>query len=199
MGLGYLVSHRRDTPRSRRVLVLAGLSAIGVLGHVLWNSPLLDLLPARPTGAQWLLVPLAAAVKGLPLLVFVGVAVVLAVGRERRWLHEALDPEVDGPAMTAGDLATIADPRRRRRARRAMRDRAGERAASLLHRLQREQLQLAVVRTRSGAARAPADPPGVVAQREVCRALRDALDAVPGAAPAVPPASGERPSSVRGG
>ncbi|MEX0754333.1 MAG: PrsW family intramembrane metalloprotease [Actinomycetota bacterium] len=188
MGIGYFVSHRRDAPLGRRVAVLAGLTAVGILGHVAWNSPWLDLLPAEPSGAGWLLVPIATAVKGVPLLAFVVVAVVLALGRERRWLREALGPEVGGPALSAAELATIEDPRRRRRTRRRMRARAGDRAAAILHRLHREQLHLAVVRTRSGIvhsgeAEGSTEPPEVAAQRDVCRSLRDALAAVPGAAP----------------
>ncbi|MEX2276088.1 MAG: PrsW family glutamic-type intramembrane protease [Actinomycetota bacterium] len=180
MGIGYFVSHRRDTPLSRRLAVLILLTAVGVFGHFLWNSPLLDLLPTSPSGAGWLLVPGATAVKGAPLLAFVGVAIVLALGRERRWLRHALGPEVGGPAVGDDDLATLEDPRSRRRARRAMATRAGDAAASLLHRLQREQLQLAAVRTRAGYL----ETPEVGRQRGVCRSLRDAIAAVPGAASA---------------
>ena len=71
--------------------------------------------------------PLAAAVKGVPLLLFVGVAVSLArgtraaVAARRRW------PARSGSGgITARELADLEDPRRRRRARRAMRARAGE-------------------------------------------------------------------------
>jgi hypothetical protein len=63
-----------------------------------------------------------------------------------------------------------------------MRRRAGARAASLLHRLQREQVNLAMVASRVGD---PADP-ALLRQREYCRSLRDALQAIPAAAPAAP-------------
>ncbi len=181
MGVGYVVSRRDDTPRGRRLAVAAGLCAIAVFGHFLWNSPLLDLFPPAPwTGTDLLLVPLAAAVKGVPLLLFVGVAVSLARGRERRWLHGMLAGEVGSGGITARELADLEDPRRRRRARRAMRARAGDRAARLLGRLQREQLELASLR----AAVARDDDPALVEERAFCRSLRDALMAVPGAAPA---------------
>ena len=52
MGIGYFVSHRRE-PLPRRLIVLVGLVVVGVLGHFLWNSPLLDFFPS-PSGAQWL-------------------------------------------------------------------------------------------------------------------------------------------------
>ena len=50
-----------------------------------------------------------------------------------------------------------------------------------LGRLQREQVNLAMVRAHVAAD----DDPAVLRQRAVCRSLRDALEAIPGAAPAV--------------
>jgi hypothetical protein len=61
-----------------------------------------------------------------------------------------------------------------------MRARAGEQAARLLGRLQREQVNLAMVRSR---VRSDEDP-ALLRQRTMCRSLRDALEAIPGAAPA---------------
>jgi hypothetical protein len=62
-----------------------------------------------------------------------------------------------------------------------MRARAGEGAARLLKRVQREQITLAMIRARVTAD----DDPALVRQREYCGSLRDALAAMPGAAPAV--------------
>jgi hypothetical protein len=61
-----------------------------------------------------------------------------------------------------------------------MRARAGEQAARLLGRLQREQVNLAMVRSRVGSD----EDPALLRQRAMCRSLRDALEAIPGAAPA---------------
>jgi hypothetical protein len=181
MGVGYYVSRREQVSRKRRTIVAAGLAALAVFGHFLWNSPLLDLFPAPPwTGADWLLIPLAAAVKGLPLLGFVAAAVVLARRREERWLRQALAGEVGAIGISHEELAALADPKRRRAARREMRARAGDRAALLLGRLQREQVNLAMVRARVALP----DDPALLAQRDYCRSLRDALQAMPGAAPA---------------
>jgi len=190
MGIGYYVSRREHVPRRKRAAVAAGLAALAVLGHFMWNSPLLDLFPAPPwTGTEWLLLPLAAAVKGLPLFGFVVVAVVLARRREERWLRQALAGEVGAIGISPEELAVLAEPRRRRAARREMRSRAGDRAASLLARLQREQVNLAMVRSRVASP----DDPALLAQRDLCRSLRDALQAMPGAAPAesigLPPAA----------
>ena len=180
MGIGYVASRRSDASRRRRVGVLLALSAAAAIGHFLWNSPLLDFYPAAPSGAgDIVLVVVATAAKGLPLLGFVVVAVVLARRRERRWLRAALEPEAGGAAVSREDLGVLDDPRRRRLARREMRVRAGARAATLLRRLQHEQIRLAVARSRAagGASGAPA----VAEQRELCKALRGALEAMPGA------------------
>jgi len=56
---------------------------------------------------------LAAAVKGLPLLIFVAVAIWLAQGRERRWLTQSLASEVSGDAISA--VSSTFHPLRRRR------------------------------------------------------------------------------------
>lgn len=181
MAVGIVVSRRSTTPRGRRLVQAAGLCAVALFGHFLWNSPVLDLFPTEPwTGTDWLLIPVATAVKGLPLFVFVAIAVVLARRRERRWLHDALSTEVGGAGISAEELRLLEEPRLRRDARRAMRRRAGSRAASLLHRLQREQVNLAMVASRAAD---PSDP-ALARQRELCRSLRDALRAIPGAAPA---------------
>jgi protease PrsW len=181
MAVGIVVSRRSSAPLGRRLLQAAGLCAVAVSAHLLWNSPVLDLFPAEPwTGSDWLLIPVATAVKGLPLLAFVATAVVLARRRERRWFHDALSTEVGGDGISADELRLLEAPGLRREARRRMRRRAGSRAASLLHRLQREQVNLAMVASR---AVDPGDP-ALVQQRALCRSLRDALRAIPGAAPA---------------
>ncbi len=181
IGIAYFVSRKEEAPRSRRLLVAGGLFLTAVAGHFLWDSPWLDLFPSHlRTVTDWLQIPLAATVKGAPLLAFVVVAVALARRRERRWLGAALVSEVGLVGVTEGELGVLLDPRARRRSRRAMRERAGKRAARLLRRLQREQVNLAMVRTRVETA----DDPDLARQREYCKSLRDALMAIPAAAPA---------------
>jgi len=181
MAIGVVVSRRATEPLRHRLWVAAGLCALAAFAHFVWNSPLLTLFPAEPwTGADYLLVVVATAVKGLPLLVFVAIAVTLARRRERRWLHQALAGEIGLDGISAAELHLLEHPRRRRAARRAMRRRAGPRAAGLLHRLQREQVNLAMVASRVGDG----DDPALSRQRAYCRSLRDALRAIPAAAPA---------------
>jgi hypothetical protein len=64
-----------------------------------------------------------------------------------------------------------------------MRRRAGAPAARLLTRLQREQVDLAMVSSRETTF----DAPQRVAQRASCTSLRAALEAIPGAAAAAQP------------
>ena len=178
MGVGYVVTRRAEVSLARRLWVAAGLSALAVGAHALWNSPVLDLMPVAPVaGAEWLMVPVAFAAKGLPLLLLVVVAVRLAHRRERRWLDGALTGEVLFEGISSDELAALRDPARRRAEARAMHARAGRRAADLLRRLQREQIHLAMLATRV----ATPDDPALLAQRDHCRSLRDALAAIPGA------------------
>jgi protease PrsW len=177
IAIAYFVSRRGEASLAKRTLVAASLFAAAVFGHFLWNSPLLDFFPSSVEDVgDWLQIPVAAAIKGLPLLVFVLVLVRLAHRRERMWLEAALRSEADSPALTTTELGVLLDPDAKRRSRRDMHRRAGPQAERLLKRLQREQVNLAMIRTRSvdGA-------PELARQRELCKSLRDALLAMPGA------------------
>jgi hypothetical protein len=178
MAVGTLITRRDGRPRLERLGPATLLAGAAVLGHFLWNSPILEFFPAHPwEGAEWFLIPLATAVKGLPLLLFVVLAIRLAHARERRWLRAELMREVEQDAVTPDELSILERPGERRRSRRAMRDRAGDRASGVLGRLQREQINLAMVRSRVASENDPA----LVRQRALCRSLRDALEAIPGA------------------
>jgi protease PrsW len=185
MAIGLVVSRRDGSPIRERLPVAAGLVALAVGGHMLWNAPLPAIAPTPPIeGAEWALVPVLLAIKGLPLLLLVAVALRLARARERRWLDMALTHEVGLAGISEHELEVLRIPAARRAAIRAMRRRAGRPAAKLLARLQREQIDLAMVVTHVGP-----DDPLVAEQREYCRSLRDALSAMPGAAAAEQDAS----------
>jgi len=183
MGIAYFVSRRAERTLARRLLVALGLFAAAVFAHFLWNSPLLNFFPGSvETVGDWLRIPLAAAIKGVPLLVFVVVLVRLAHRRERMWLEVALREEVDSPALTDDELRVLLDRGKRRRSRREIRGRAGESAERLLKRLQREQINLAMVRARAHGQ----ETVELVRQRELCKSLRAALLSMPGVATAAP-------------
>jgi RsiW-degrading membrane proteinase PrsW (M82 family) len=178
MAVGVVLGRRDPRPPVGRVPAAIPLVVVAVLGHFLWNSPILELFPPHPwEGVEWLLIVLATAVKGLPFLVFLVVVVRLASGRERRWLETALASEVDGDGITREELEVLRSFRGRRAARRDLARRAGARAARLLARLQREQVNLAMIRSRVAGD----DDPALVRQRALCRSLRDAMAAIPGA------------------
>jgi protease PrsW len=181
MAVGIVTTRREDRSLLHRLRPAGLLAGAAVTGHFLWNSPFLEFFPAHPwEGGEWVLIPVATAVKGLPILLFVVLAVRLAHARERRWLRTTLMTEFGRDAVTPDELVILESPNGRRRSRRAMRERAGDHAARILRRLQREQVNLAMVRSRVGSV----DDPALVRQRALCRSLRDALEAIPGAAPA---------------
>ena len=189
MAIAIVTTRREDRPLRDRLRIAGLLAVAAVFGHFLWNSPILEFFPTQPwDGADWFLIPVATAVKGLPLLLFVALAIRLAHARERRWLHETLALELGEDAVTRQELAILESPRLRLRARRELRRRAGDRAAELLKRLQREQVNLAMIRSHVASE----DDPALLRQRALCRSLRDALEAIPGAAPALRPGGSER-------
>jgi RsiW-degrading membrane proteinase PrsW (M82 family) len=184
MGIAYFVSRRDELPIRRRLLVVVGLFAAAVFAHFLWNSPLFNFFPGSvETAGDWVRIPLAAAIKGVPLLIFVVVLVRLARRRERMWLELALVEEADTPALTQAELRVLLDRGERRRSRREIQERAGESAERLLKRLQKEQINLAMVRTRSHGL----ETTELIRQRELCKSLRDALRSMPGVAAATGP------------
>jgi RsiW-degrading membrane proteinase PrsW (M82 family) len=170
MAVGLLAAEPDDDPPSRRWTIAAGLVGAAFLGHIVWNLP--GLTPAGGVASLLLL-----AIKGVPLLVFVVVAVRMAHRRERRWLDRALATPVVAEIVEAREAAVLRDPAARRRSVAAMRRRAGRTAASLLRRLQREQVNLAMI-----VNEAPGDTAAIAAQAGLCRSLRLALGAIPGAA-----------------
>jgi hypothetical protein len=179
MGVAYFVSRRGEVAFGRRLAVALGLFGSAVAAHFLWNSPFLNLFPSSVDDlGDWLRIPFAASVKGAPLLLFVVVLVRLARRRERMWLETALRSEVDSPWLSEVELRVLLDPSARRRSRREMGARAGDAAERLLKRLQKEQINLAMVRTRATSD----DVPELVRQRALCASLRDALLAMPAAA-----------------
>ena len=176
MGIAYFTTRRGEASLGKRLGVALGLFVIAMLAHFLWNSPLMDFFPQPPIeGAEFVQVLVATAVKGLPFLAFVVVMVRLAHKRENRWLQAALEGEVGKEGIHPEELALLGSPRERRRARREIAMRAGRAASDLLKRLQKQQVNLAMV-----ATRVDGDHPDLLRQRAHCKALREALETMPG-------------------
>lgn len=118
---------------------------------------------------------LFAVFKGLPFLGFLVLLIVLAQRRERRWFEIATASEVEAGVLSPSDVLTLGDIRRRVAARRALARTQGAGAGRLLGKLQREQINLAMVRTRTQDPRHP----DIERQRELVRSLKDQLAAMP--------------------
>ena len=184
-GLAYAVT-RTDLARQRRILVAAGMFAVGVSAHFFWNSPFLNsLLGGNPGPVQMLMFGL---IKGLPFLGFLVALVFLSQRREARWFEGAVAAEVGAGTITADDVATITDIRRRWRARRVATSQFGPTGGKLVSRLQHEEIALAMIRARVRDESAPE----LLQQRAVIRGLKADLTAAmaaprPVPAPALPP------------
>jgi RsiW-degrading membrane proteinase PrsW (M82 family) len=180
IAVAYFITRKKEASGGKRLAVAGGLILTAILGHALWNSPLLTFFPeALDSPGAYLQLLLATAVKGLPLLFFVYLMVRLAHKREHRWLAAALAGEVGGPGIQQAELEVLQVPSARRRARRDVKKRAGPVAAATLKRLHRAQIDLAMISSRVD------DPehPDLVRQREYCAALREWIAANAGGAP----------------
>lgn len=163
LGVAYFIKHEGRFGFWRRFAVAAGLFLIAVGAHFLWNTAFLS-----------------SVVRVIPLIVLIAMTILLGHRRECRWLRDAADTPACADVLLPEECAGLSAWGGARRARRIMRARAGADAAKLLRRLQAAQIDLAMLRSRSGD---DADP-DVRRQRSLCRSLRDALSAIPGAAPA---------------
>jgi RsiW-degrading membrane proteinase PrsW (M82 family) len=200
IGIAYFVTRKAEAGLARRWGVMIGLFAVAMFGHFLWNSPWLNFLPGEgtPLAVALIQLPLALAVKGLPFLAFLVVMIRLAQKREVYWLKKGIEAELGGPGLQPGELETLVDIRKRRRSRSELRQRAGRGAADLLKQIQREQIKLAMMRTRSVSPEAP----DLVRQRQLVVNLRQALDAQINGRPMLPaggPPGGGWPGGPPGG
>jgi RsiW-degrading membrane proteinase PrsW (M82 family) len=172
IGVAYFVSRRGQTSLGRRLAIAALFILAGMFAHFLWNSPLLNFYPEQglQDAGDYLQVILATTVKGLPFLLFVLLMIGLARRREHRWFR-AVATEVGREGIHPDELRVLESPAARRRSRREMARRAGPLAAQTLKRLQKAQINLAMVATRVHQD----DHPDLVRQRQYCQALREWL------------------------
>jgi len=173
MGIAYFVTRKGEASLGKRWLVSAGLILSAVFAHFLWNSPLLNLIPPEETSAGLLILLqlVTITLKGVPFLAFLVVMLVLARRRERHWLRKSIEAELGGPGLQPGELAILMDNKERRRSRNELRQRAGPVAAGLLGQLQKEQIKLAMIRTRAASQ----DHPDLQRQRARLQELRNQL------------------------
>lgn len=97
-------------PRGRHVVKGLGLILLGVLTHASWDTAgAVGVRLFGDGGALW-----------LPILVVIGVAIVVVVGRdaaksERVWAHAILAPEADAGVISQPELEAVAGTHRDRR------------------------------------------------------------------------------------
>ena len=169
VGFAYFVT-RTDQPRQRRLTVAIGLFLAGMVAHMLWNSPLLTELLTGLGG-----IVAFGLIKGLPFLGFLIFLVYLAIRREKRWFSSLTAADVGTDVLTPDEVAVLGGLRSRWAARRLAGSRKGPQGARLAGQLQREQINLAMIRARAGSD----DDANVVAQRDRIRTVRAQLAALP--------------------
>lgn len=179
MGVAFYET-RPDLPWSRRALGGAALAAAGVGAHFFWNSPLLGGLLGDGGIVGWFTYVTA---KGLPMLIGLLLLIRLARRRERKWFARLTTAQVDDGTITADEMRELGGLRSRWRARREAGRVKGAAGSRVKGRIQRQQINLAMVASRVGAA----DHPDVVQQRDLVRTLKADYDALPVAAAAVLP------------
>lgn len=171
LGLAYYVT-QRDQPRQKRLMYLVGLFLLAVLAHFIWNSPLLTEMLTGVGG-----IVLFGVIKGLPFLIFLILLVMLAQRREQRWFGTFTARDLGTDVLSQAELAELGGLRSRWSARRAMGARKGPQGGKLYAQLQREQINLAMIRSRVASD----DDPSVVAQRVRILEIRAQLNTLPDA------------------
>ena len=157
-GFAYFVTQRSQA-WTRRAGVLALSAVLAWAAHFVWNSPWLESLSTQGAAAF----VGSIVIKGVPFLVLLVIMVVFARRRESRAFAGLMSNEVGGEVVTTEEFHILQSGRRRRHAVRAMKRSRGPAAATVVRRLMREQMNLALFHARSevGAACGRRSPAGV--------------------------------------
>jgi protease PrsW len=156
-GIAYFLVHQNFSMINRLVGAALGFGGAWLL-HFLWNSPLLA--DGVGGGAGGIL--LGLLIKGIPALILVLSLAWLARAREARFYLAELGMVGDPQIATVREVATLAEPHLRARARHHGRKVAGGKGERAVRSLQRAQcryaVELARARTVHGKAADAADP-----------------------------------------
>jgi RsiW-degrading membrane proteinase PrsW (M82 family) len=165
-GFAYFVT-QRDRTLSRRLGMFALCAALSWAAHFVWNSPWLEELMNKGTGAF----VLALVIKGVPFLLLLVLLTVFARRREGRVFAGLLKFELGGDVVTTEEYEVLRSGRKRRTALRRMRRTMGRTARDTLKQLMRAQMNLALFHTKVDSAEHPA----LDAQRDLVRNLKARL------------------------
>lgn len=168
-GFAYAVT-QRDKSRARRIGVATLFAVLAWAAHFVWDSPWLESLMGQSSGSF----VLAITIKGLPFVLFIVILGLVARRRERRAFDRLIAAEVGTDVLSEPELRILEKGSRRRAALRATRRNRGPQARALLKRLQREQMNLALLHGKVDSLEHPA----LEAQRQKIRLLRRQLAAV---------------------
>lgn len=168
-GFAYYVSQRGKTVGHRGgVFVLCAVLAWAA--HFVWNSPWLDTLMSRGSGAF----VMALVIKGLPFLALLALMAVFARHRESQAFARLMASEVGGDAVSREEFEILRSPRKRRATLKQIKKTRGPAARAVLKQLMRAQMNLAQFQDKVESAADPA----LEAQRAVVRQLRERLAAL---------------------
>ena len=166
-GFAYFITRRPTQPWARRATVLAVFIFLAWAAHFVWNSPWLDSLMQGNSGAF----VLALIIKGLPFLVLLVLIGIFARRRELRAFALLMAEEVGGDVVTHEEFHVLRSGRRRRRVARRVKRQKGAMAGRVVKRLMREQMNLALFRSKVNQQGHPA----VEVQRNKIRQLKTQL------------------------
>jgi hypothetical protein len=167
-GFAYFVTQRTRSMGRRFTMLILG-AFLAWASHFVWNSPWLESMMARGT-ASFIG---ALVIKGLPFLILLGLLGVFANRRERKVFACLMRSEVGTEAVSQGEFYVLQRGRRRRQALTHMKRNKGVEAARVFKRLMREQINLALLRSRIPAG----DHPALRAQRDLIKQLKARLAA----------------------
>ena len=165
-GFAYLVTQPERTKgkRSGMLILCAGLAWAA---HFVWNSPWLEALMSRGTGAF----VLAIVIKGVPFLALLVLLAVFARRRETQAFSRLIGAEVGSDALTAEEFQILKSGRNRRKTLRWMKRNKGPAARAVLKQLMRAQMNLALFQGKVDSF----DHPALEAQRDIVRQLKTRL------------------------
>ncbi|GAB3231771.1 PrsW family intramembrane metalloprotease [Glycomyces halotolerans] len=167
LGIAFFVTQNRR-PMAVRVAVAAGLFALAMAMHTLWN------LPAIPGLSGWVTVPLAYG-KGLVILALFLVLYHFAARAEWRWFVTTMSDQPE-EIITTEDLTSMRSLRSRHKARNEVTKEFGKRAGHLHGQLQRELVNLGTLLAREQRRGDDGeDAPDVAAVKRNIAAIRTEL------------------------
>jgi RsiW-degrading membrane proteinase PrsW (M82 family) len=168
-GFAYFVTRREQT-LSRRLGLLILCMALAWAAHFVWNSPWLESLMAKGTGGF----AGEIVIKGMPFVILLALLAVFARRREGQAFAQLMRSEVGSDTVTEEEFQTLKSRRQRRKALRRMKRTKGATARTVLKRLMREQINLALFH---GKVASP-DHPALETQREIIRTLKARLASI---------------------